>query len=133
MRSQTQEFHAAAWLVSQLLDVNQDITVSVFEANIRVVGGLLSAHMLLLQDLAAGRGDPVGKDQVGRATTHRRYLQRWLTFSPLTYHPALISFHRTHGRVNHTTTNCFIWHMTLGADWWQHLTHPRDCPMVHST
>ena len=44
-------FHAAAWRVVQGLHLDQNITVSVFETNIRVVGGLLSAHTLMVMDL----------------------------------------------------------------------------------
>ena len=44
-------FHTAAWRVVQGLHLDQNITVSVFETNIRVVGGLLSAHTLMVMDL----------------------------------------------------------------------------------
>ncbi|KAL3093179.1 hypothetical protein niasHT_022629 [Heterodera trifolii] len=40
------EFRRASDLVIEQLDVNRNINVSVFETNIRIIGGLLSAHML---------------------------------------------------------------------------------------
>jgi len=40
------EFERVAKLLEQTLEFEQDINVSVFETNIRVVGGLLSAHLL---------------------------------------------------------------------------------------
>ena len=40
------EFQRVAQLLSQRRDFDADINVSVFETNIRVVGGLLSAHLL---------------------------------------------------------------------------------------
>ncbi|XP_055353568.1 ER degradation-enhancing alpha-mannosidase-like protein 1 isoform X2 [Paramacrobiotus metropolitanus] len=46
----TTEFHRAVHLVSQYTSFDQDVTVQVFEATIRVLGGLLSAHVLLTDD-----------------------------------------------------------------------------------
>lgn len=40
------EFRRAAELVLNSIDVDANVNVSVFETNIRVVGGLLTAHML---------------------------------------------------------------------------------------
>lgn len=40
------EFTRAVNLVLSNVDVNANVNVSVFETNIRVIGGLLSAHML---------------------------------------------------------------------------------------
>jgi ER degradation enhancer, mannosidase alpha-like 2 len=40
------EFERVIKLIEQNLDFNKDINVSVFETNIRVIGGLLSAHLL---------------------------------------------------------------------------------------
>ncbi|OWF51949.1 ER degradation-enhancing alpha-mannosidase-like protein 2 [Mizuhopecten yessoensis] len=40
------EFRRVAHLVSQKMDFDVDINVSVFETNIRILGGLLSAHLL---------------------------------------------------------------------------------------
>lgn len=40
------EFARAVELLLPHLDVNKNVNVSVFETNIRVVGGLLSAHLL---------------------------------------------------------------------------------------
>lgn len=42
----TSEFQRITNLLEQTLDFDMDINVSVFETNIRVVGGLLSAHLL---------------------------------------------------------------------------------------
>ena len=47
-----QRFNEALQLLQQDLSFDRDVTVSVFEANIRVLGGLLSAHQL---SLALGR------------------------------------------------------------------------------
>jgi len=41
------EFARAVDAVLEHVDVNANVNVSVFETNIRVVGGLLSAHMLM--------------------------------------------------------------------------------------
>jgi len=51
--TQRQRFHHAVWEVVQKLRLDQDVSVSVFETNIRVVGGLLSAHTLMVMDMAA--------------------------------------------------------------------------------
>jgi mannosidase alpha-like ER degradation enhancer 2 len=40
------EFRRAADVVLNSIDVDANVNVSVFETNIRVVGGLLTAHML---------------------------------------------------------------------------------------
>lgn len=40
------EFRRAARLLEEKMDFDRDINVSVFETNIRIVGGLLSAHLL---------------------------------------------------------------------------------------
>ncbi|KAK2181936.1 hypothetical protein NP493_376g04020 [Ridgeia piscesae] len=40
------EFKRVATLLIEVVDFNRDIDVSVFETNIRIVGGLLSAHLL---------------------------------------------------------------------------------------
>jgi hypothetical protein len=40
------EFRRAADLVLSTVNVDANVNVSVFETNIRVIGGLLSAHML---------------------------------------------------------------------------------------
>jgi mannosidase alpha-like ER degradation enhancer 2 len=40
------EFERVANLLENTLNVDKDINVSVFETNIRVIGGLLSAHLL---------------------------------------------------------------------------------------
>uniref|UniRef100_A0A1I8PF18 alpha-1,2-Mannosidase n=1 Tax=Stomoxys calcitrans TaxID=35570 RepID=A0A1I8PF18_STOCA len=40
------EFRRIAKLLEKKMDFNRDINVSVFETNIRIVGGLLSAHLL---------------------------------------------------------------------------------------
>ncbi|XP_069134128.1 ER degradation-enhancing alpha-mannosidase-like protein 2 [Argopecten irradians] len=40
------EFRRVAHLVSQKMDFDVDINVSVFETNIRILGGLLSAHLM---------------------------------------------------------------------------------------
>jgi mannosidase alpha-like ER degradation enhancer 2 len=40
------EFERVIKLIEKNLDFNKDINVSVFETNIRVIGGLLSAHLL---------------------------------------------------------------------------------------
>ncbi|KAF5396436.1 ER degradation enhancing alpha-mannosidase like protein 2 [Paragonimus heterotremus] len=40
------EFNHASQLLLKHLDANRDVNVSVFETNIRVVGGLISAHLL---------------------------------------------------------------------------------------
>lgn len=40
------EFQRISKLLAKTLDFNMDINVSVFETNIRVIGGLLSAHLL---------------------------------------------------------------------------------------
>ncbi|CDS40173.1 er degradation enhancing alpha mannosidase [Echinococcus multilocularis] len=40
------EFRRAASLILNNIDTNQNVNISVFETNIRVVGGLLSAHLL---------------------------------------------------------------------------------------
>uniref|UniRef100_A0A8C4QHT5 alpha-1,2-Mannosidase n=1 Tax=Eptatretus burgeri TaxID=7764 RepID=A0A8C4QHT5_EPTBU len=42
----TSEFRRVSRLLQNTIDFTQDVNVSVFETNIRVVGGLLSAHML---------------------------------------------------------------------------------------
>ncbi|OWA55731.1 putative ER degradation-enhancing alpha-mannosidase-like protein 1, partial [Hypsibius exemplaris] len=41
------EFHRAVHLITERVSFDQDTTVQVFEATIRVLGGLLSAHLLL--------------------------------------------------------------------------------------
>ena len=43
------EFLKAATLVIQQVRFNTDIVVSVFETNIRVLGGLLSAHAMIIE------------------------------------------------------------------------------------
>lgn len=43
------EFRRVVQLLDEKLDFDKDINVSVFETNIRVVGGLLSAHLLSKQ------------------------------------------------------------------------------------
>ena len=40
------EFRRVVKLLEQKMDFDKDINVSVFETNIRIVGGLLSAHLL---------------------------------------------------------------------------------------
>ena len=40
------EFERVVNLLTKSLDLNKEINVSVFETNIRVIGGLLSAHLL---------------------------------------------------------------------------------------
>lgn len=40
------EFRRVAKLLEEKMDFDRDINVSVFETNIRIVGGLLSAHLL---------------------------------------------------------------------------------------
>ena len=47
------EFRRTVREVVRHLDFDRDVTVSVFETNIRVLGGLLSAHMLLEDDQTA--------------------------------------------------------------------------------
>ena len=39
------EFNRAAWIILDAIDLDRNMNVSVFETNIRVVGGLLSAHL----------------------------------------------------------------------------------------
>jgi len=41
------EFKRSATWIMQNVKFNRDLNVSVFETNIRVVGGLLSAHLLI--------------------------------------------------------------------------------------
>eukprot|EP01122_Echinamoeba_exundans_P005148 TRINITY_DN1531_c0_g1_i3.p1 TRINITY_DN1531_c0_g1~~TRINITY_DN1531_c0_g1_i3.p1 ORF type:complete len:653 (-),score=119.87 TRINITY_DN1531_c0_g1_i3:66-2024(-) len=43
------EFEKQVTLLGQTLDFNKDVNVSVFETNIRIVGGLLSAHLLITE------------------------------------------------------------------------------------
>lgn len=45
----TTEFERAVELVLKNVDVNANVNVSVFETNIRVIGGLLSAHMFSIR------------------------------------------------------------------------------------
>lgn len=40
------EFQRVVELLTQKSNFNSDINVSVFETNIRIVGGLLSAHLM---------------------------------------------------------------------------------------
>ncbi len=40
------EFERVVQLLVKNLDFNKDINVSVFETNIRIIGGLLSSHIL---------------------------------------------------------------------------------------
>lgn len=49
MWMQYDRFVQSCRLIADHLQLDQDIPVSVFETNIRVVGGLLSAHMLMLR------------------------------------------------------------------------------------
>jgi ER degradation enhancer, mannosidase alpha-like 2 len=43
------EFEKQVTLLGQTLDFSKDVNVSVFETNIRIVGGLLSAHLLITE------------------------------------------------------------------------------------
>ena len=56
------EFRRAVRLVASTIDFDRDVTVSVFEANIRLLGGLISAH-LIASDRGALRlpGDAAGE------------------------------------------------------------------------
>ncbi|OTF83914.1 hypothetical protein BLA29_014784, partial [Euroglyphus maynei] len=44
------EFHRAVKLVIDTVSFDNDVIVQVFEATIRVLGGLLSAHLLITDD-----------------------------------------------------------------------------------
>jgi hypothetical protein len=41
------EFEKRVWWIIENLTFNNDVSVSVFETNIRILGGLLSAHLLI--------------------------------------------------------------------------------------
>lgn len=44
----TETFHTAVrWIIDNVKDFNRDVVVSVFETTIRILGGLLSAHMMM--------------------------------------------------------------------------------------
>ena len=73
------EFRRTVREVVRHLDFDRDVTVSVFETNIRVLGGLLSAHMLLEDDQRALAARKPRLQQCGRAASalsrhHARHL-----------------------------------------------------------
>jgi mannosidase alpha-like ER degradation enhancer 2 len=54
------EFARAAQLVIDNVSFNKDINVSVFETNIRVLGGLLSAHLIAEEHFGPNATAPRG-------------------------------------------------------------------------
>jgi hypothetical protein len=54
------EFARAAQLVIDNVSFNKDINVSVFETNIRILGGLVSAHLIAEEHFGPSAARPLG-------------------------------------------------------------------------
>ena len=61
------EFRRAVRLTIDNVEFNLDKNVSVFETNIRILGGLLSAHLLAVEHLSAKPPDVRDKMNMGKA------------------------------------------------------------------